>query len=105
MPGIGIAVVVLAVVGFIGFAIWWDYYSNKKRTEALRPIAEELGFSFSAKADNSLVTQLGTFNLISQGHAKTVQDLLQSADGHVRVLPFDSRYSAGSGKNQHTTKK
>jgi hypothetical protein len=99
-----IALIVSAVAGAIGCAVWWDYYTNKKRTEALRGLAEELGFSFEPKSDNSLLSQFGGFHLFTQGHGKKVQNLMQSDASDVRAAVFDYRYTVGSGKHQQTYK-
>lgn len=96
---------ILFVVGLIllmGVIGYLAYQAEKKRTEAWRRAAEELGFEFKAAAGNSILGRFTGFHLFSQGRNHTVKNLLQGKTADLDVSIFDYSYTTGSGKNRRT---
>jgi hypothetical protein len=48
------------------------------------------------------LTSLGSFHLGSQGHSKSVTNLLRGRSNNLEVAIFDYRFVTGSGKHKHT---
>jgi len=94
-----IVVVLILLMGVVGYLA---YLAEKKRTEAWRQTAEELGFDFQPIAGNSILTRFPGFHLFSQGRNHTVKNLLQGKTADLEVAIFDYSYTTGSGKNRRT---
>lgn len=80
------------------------YLYEKKRTEHLKKLAEEMGLSFYPKGQPGTISELGGFELFSQGHGKKFSNVLHGETNEVRLGIFDYQYTTGSGKNAHTWK-
>jgi hypothetical protein len=91
--GILLLVVVVAVLAV---------RAERKRTEALRRVADEMGFEFSADPPAGFVSRYPGFHLFSQGRRPDVRNLLRGRAGGLEVSIFDYAYVTGSGKNRHT---
>lgn len=100
IPFLVVGLILLIVVG----AIVGAYVYEKQRREALQKLADELGLPFYAKGDPTLVTQLGMFNLFSQGRARKITNMLHGDTEDVRLGIFDYQFTTGSGKNSTTHK-
>jgi hypothetical protein len=98
----GVVGVVILIVVLVGVAIVLAIQADKKRTEAFRLKAEELGWPFHPKGDEALLGRLGGFHLFSKGHGKKMKNLVyvQSTDGDVAL--FGYQYTTGRGKESHT---
>jgi hypothetical protein len=98
-------VVILAIVGGIAFValiiffIWW---MEKKRTEALRQIATDLEFDFFPRGDAGLLRELSPFHLFAQGHSRRLYNLMRGQANKLEVDIFDFNYTIGAGQHQHT---
>jgi hypothetical protein len=91
---------VLALVAVLAYV---NYLTEKKRTEALKRVAEELGFDFFPK-DQGMLGGLQSFHLFSQGHTKRLTNLMRGEAGGLAVEIFDYRYTVGGGKSSQTFK-
>jgi len=91
-----VLVIVLAIAGAL--------YYEKKRREAIRQVAEEMGLPFYPKGDANLVTQLSMFNLFSQGRSRKIFNMLHGDTEDVNLGIFDYQFTTGSGKNSTTWK-
>jgi hypothetical protein len=93
------------LIGFLALAGWIGYthhVAEKKRTEELQRVANELAFEFLPLGDASLTQSLGQFHLFSQGHGKRLWNLLRGTTHDLEVAIFDYRYTIGSGKHKQT---
>lgn len=92
---------VLAIAGVCAYVA---YLGEKKRTEAMRQVAEELQFDFVPKDDGTLLGDLarGNFHLFSQGSGKRWYNVLRGQANDLEVTVFDYNYSTGGGKSRHT---
>jgi hypothetical protein len=98
---IPVFVVTLIFVG-IGLAAYLAWRAEKKRTEVLRGVADDLGFDFSATAPPEFPSRLGKFHLFSQGHSKKYTNVMSGRTAHLHVTIFDYRYTTGHGKGSRT---
>jgi hypothetical protein len=90
------------VIAIIGIALYINYLVEKKRTEGMKHVAEELGFEFFPKGDGPLLTELSLFNLFTQGHSRRLYNLMRGEANNLEVDIFDYTYVTGSGKSSHT---
>lgn len=87
----------------VGFIIYLAWRSERKRTEALRQTAQELGFQFTADdLEHGTANRFASLRLFSQGHSRKVANLLRGAGQNAEVSIFDYKYTVGSGKNKTT---
>jgi hypothetical protein len=83
--------------------IWFiNNRMEQRRVEALRQVAQEMGFSFEARPGDSLANRFRGLQLFSQGHNRVAKNLLQGKALGLEVDIFDFTYVTGSGKNRHT---
>ena len=75
---------------------------EKKRTEALRALAERMGWSFAAQADFGAVPGVDRFELFTWGRAREIRNLCRAQLGDRQVAVFDYRYVTGSGKSRRS---
>lgn len=91
------------VAGLIAFVIAiaiYAQYLERKRTEAMARVAEELAFEFCPKGDSQLSQHLSGFQLFNQGHSRRMTNLLRGRTSELELCIFDYRFTTGSGKNQ-----
>jgi len=102
MPGLAIGgMIVVMIAAAVGIILIVQHF-EKKRTEALQPIAEGMNFTFVAKPDQSMVGALGAFHLFSQGHGKKASNLMEGRSQDIDLRIFDYTYTIGGGKNSQT---
>lgn len=92
----GILVLVALIIG----GAWWF---DKKRTEGLQQVAEEMGLEFRKEGDAQLQNGLARFQLFNQGRARKLRNLVVGDAGDISISIFDYQYTTGSGKHQHTS--
>jgi hypothetical protein len=90
------AIVVVLVV------ILWGIRREKKRTEAMHQIADQLGLQFFPTGDPTLISALGEFHLFSQGRSKQITNMIHGESENVDVGIFDYQYTTGGGDDAHT---
>jgi hypothetical protein len=91
--GILLLAVVLAVLAI---------RAERKRTEAFRRAADEMGFEFTPDPGEGVLRRYPGFHLFSQGRRPDVRNLLRGRAGGLEVSIFDYSYVTGSGKSRHT---
>jgi len=91
----GIAVVVAGIIIVI------RYYERKRR-ESLIELARLMGYTFSAKGSDALLTSVNQFRLFSRGHSRRITNVLTRRADDTLVTIMDYRYTTGGGKNSHT---
>jgi hypothetical protein len=107
MDGIGPLLPFLLVGGIallIAGIVVWGFLHERKRTEAMKAAAEQLGLPFYPTGDPRLVSDLASFDLFSQGRSKKITNMIHGESDEVEVGVFDYQYTTGSGKNSHTSK-
>jgi hypothetical protein len=87
----------------IGVIIYFSWLYEKKRTEALQALADEMGFAFSKGCDSTTIGGFGSFQLFDMGRGKTFANHLHGQSSDLDMHIFDYSYTTGSGKNKTTT--
>ena len=95
--GFTVLIVVIIVVTIVATHIY-----EKKRTEALRKVADELNFEFLPAGEARLTSALSAFHLFNIGRGRRMSNLLRGRAGGIELNIFDYRYTTGSGKSQRT---
>ena len=102
--GGSIALIILfwVVVGLsiAGVTIYLTSHFEKKRTEAMTPVAASLGMEFSAEADDSLLQVLEVFKLFNRGHSRKMRNVMKAETDSAQLAVFDYRFTTGHGKHQ-----
>ena len=94
---VGLLLLAMGVVGFLA------YRADRRRTEGLRRVAEEMGFEYAATASaDGLRTRYPGFHLFAQGRRPEVRNLLRGRAGGLDVSLFDYAYVTGGGKSRRT---
>ena len=97
-----IALIIFGIIAIVGGIIAIAKHFEKKRTDAIRSVADTMNFTFAEKPDKALRERLSHFHLFSQGHSKKIRNVLTGRAGETDVRVFDYRYTTGGGKNSHT---
>src|SRR5688572_21118669 len=89
---IAIGVIVIALV------------AAAKRRKALAELAQRIGFTFEADADDgdAAAARYGGFDPFGRGRSRRASNLLRGRRGDVEFELFDYRFTTGSGKNKRT---
>jgi hypothetical protein len=88
---------IIIIILFFAYTI----KQEKKRTEALKNLAESIGFTFNPKPmaeDYSIAT----FQLFDIGHSKRFSNGMTQEKNGVKISMFEYYYTTGSGKNSTT---
>jgi hypothetical protein len=80
--------------------LYVSYLFDKKRTEAIQLVANEMGLAFEPKGDNTLLAGLSGFELFKHGHSKRLKNLIRGATRQTEIALFDYRYTTGGGRHQ-----
>ena len=97
-----IIMVIALIVVFVVVAILISRVQGKKRTEAVRQLALEMGLGFSAVDQLGLRTHLSHFNLFKLGGSPKIVNVMEAETEDVRVLLFDYGYTINSGQTPQT---
>lgn len=96
--------IILGIVVLVALGLAWNFYAEKKRRETIQKMADDLGLSFHPTADPSLLGELSSFQLFSQGRARKITNVLHGETDELTLAIFDYQYTIGSGKNSSTRK-
>jgi hypothetical protein len=99
-----VLVIFAAFLVIAGVCAYVAYLGEKKRTEAMRQVADDLQFDFVPKDDGTLLGELtgDNFHLFSQGSSRKCYNVLRGQANDLEVTVFDYNYSTGGGKSRHT---
>ncbi len=100
MHGLIVVFIPIVVITAIGILIWWAIQMEKKRTLALQTLAAEMGMSFSAEQDDSVVQPYQSFDLFDRGRSRKLQNVMYAETDTTAMAIFDYTYTTGHGKNQ-----
>lgn len=98
MPLVIFACFVFVVIG----VIIWAVRNEKKRTAAIKALAERLGFFFQENPQSELHQPYKHLKLFSRGRSQKTHNLLRKDAGGRTIYLFDYRYVTGSGKQRST---
>jgi hypothetical protein len=98
-------IVAIVIVGAILLVVVISYFISKsrqrKRTEALERVADDLGLEFSRADTDGLVDELSWCQLFSRGRGKKAFNLMRGQGEGRDVSVFDYQYVTGGGKSRH----
>ena len=94
--------VIAGASGIVFAAIALAKRHERERAESLRAAAARLGWGYRDKVQFDAIPKLDRFELFTQGHGRTLTNLLTSPDGDPRFVLFDYSYTTGGGKSQTT---
>ena len=86
-------------VCFFGFIFYMGYLRAKKRTEAMRAIAESLEMEFVAEKCDPNTLGLDGIDLFEKGRSRQVLNLIKGTFEDTNAFIFDYHYVTGGGKN------
>lgn len=95
-------IVFAACAAAFGFVLYFRLWYQRKRTEALERVAQEMRLSFTPEGDEVLMSALAGFHLFSRGHSKKLRNLMRGVIKDREVKVFDYSYTIGGGKERHT---
>ena len=90
------AVILVPVIAIVVYYAWRE----KKRTAALKEVAEKLGFDFALKDEPT--TFLDGLPLHSRGYGKKLSGLMRGRSDSFDLALFDYRYVTGGGRSSQT---
>jgi len=91
-----------AAAAFVVLIVVLSVRAERKRRDALRGAAQEMGLSFDEKGDDTLLDALGSFHLFSQGHSRRIRNVVHGVANEIDLKLFDYRYTTGGGRHAHT---
>jgi hypothetical protein len=97
---IGVALVVLLV----GFLFWYQYHTERKRSDAMAVACQLMNFAFTEKTSKEQMKALSAFDLLQRGHSRRARNLMAGVVSTADVELFDYQYTIGSGKSSHTSR-
>lgn len=86
-------------VCFFGFIFYMGHLRAKKRTEAMRAIAESLEMEFVAEKCDPNTLGLDGIDLFKKGRSRKVLNLIKGTFEDTNAFIFDYHYVTGGGKN------
>mgnify|MGYP001165212257 FL=1 len=86
-------------VCFFGFIFYIGRLQAKKRTEAMRAIAESLEMEFVAEKCDPNTLGLDGIDLFKKGRSRQVLNLIKGTFEDTNAFIFDYHYVTGGGKN------
>jgi carbonic anhydrase len=92
---VAVAVAVLSMVAL-------SRRHEQQRSEAVRQVAERLGWGFRVDVPFETIPNLDRFELFRQGHSRKLRNLMTSPPGSARAVVFEYAYTTGGGKSQAT---
>lgn len=91
-----------AIVSLAGAIVWLRSHFEKKRTEALRAVADDIGLQFLATEDEELLVKMNAFPLFNKGRRRKIKNVMTTETDIARLTIFDYQYTTGGGNNSHT---
>lgn len=100
-----VVIVIFFIVLIIGGVIALVIYASKKaaeRTRQMQLVAAQMGWGFYPKADLSAIPYAQRFHLLSQGHSKSVINMLYGQVNNTKAAAFDYTYVTGYGRSRQS---
>src|SRR5262249_15359597 len=91
---------IVIVVGIVAAVL--NSYFERKSTEAVKKLCENLSFEFFPTGRPGLMQELGGFHLFGIGHSKEIKNHLRGKAGGIELNIFDYKYVTGHGKHRQT---
>lgn len=97
---------VFIILGFAIFGLIFlaGLFFEKKRTEKISAVAEELGLEFSASENGPLLGKLQVFKMFNIGRARKMKNVMTAETDAASLAIFEYQYTTGGGKHSKTHK-
>ncbi|MEM1239525.1 MAG: hypothetical protein AAGI45_06785 [Cyanobacteria bacterium P01_H01_bin.26] len=92
---------VLFIAIFVA-AVAASFMLERRRTEAIKQLADTLGFDYCEHPQTHLPNTIWRFNLFNKGRGRRLKNLIQGSQDGVRVSIGEYKYTQGTQKNRHT---
>jgi hypothetical protein len=96
-------IVVVSLLTIMGGLVFLSLWYERKRSKALRTLAEGLGGRFEARPGMAAIPGAERFELFTQGFDRMVHNLLTGQKKGRQISVFDYGYATGNGKT-HTSR-
>lgn len=93
---------ITAVLALIAGILWLVHVHEKKRTEALKTTATEIGLSFSDSCDDQFLARMQVFSLFKKGHGRKVKNVFSAETEAAKLRIFDYQFTTRAGQNSQT---
>lgn len=97
-----VPLVIGGIILFVGAIIFFSHMYEKKQTEAMRAIADELSLSFHPDGDGLIQQTCQKMHLFDQGRRRKFRNMLTGDANNVSMAIFTYQYTTGGGKHQQT---
>jgi hypothetical protein len=94
--------IVVGIIALVVLAIIAAVVAEKRRRDALRQLAGELGLEFQEKLAGPPAIDLNPLHLFNVGHTRRTRNALSGRYCNAELTLFDYQYSTGHGRNRHT---
>lgn len=95
-------IIFLAAATIIVGLVLLSFRYERKRTESMNRIAEELGMFFHPNGDSGVQRTVSHFRLFNRGRRRRFRNMLHGEKPGVDLAIFGYSYVTGSGKNSST---
>ncbi|QEG20832.1 hypothetical protein [Mariniblastus fucicola] len=92
----------VVMLGIVGLIVWLVRKYEKKRTENLAAIAQELGLEFTAEGSPDLQEKLSVFPMFNKGRSRKMKNVMTAETESTGLAIFEYQYTTGSGKQSQT---
>lgn len=109
MEAVGIVLVVIVVVVLVGVGMYYAHKAEQERTEALRAIAQENGWTFNSVRDYAHASTYRAFGVFSRGHSRRASNTIEGGvtindhPHHLKMGDYEFKETTHNGKQSQTT--
>ncbi len=94
--------IILLFIVLFATAIVVSIVLDRKRTNAIKQLANTMGFDYREQPQTYLPNTIWQFDLFNKGRRRRLQNLIQGTQSNATVSIGEYRYTTGSHKNRHT---
>lgn len=88
----------ILAAALIGIFAWAVYYYEQTRSNSFLQIARRMGMAFREQSDEDIEGEYRNIHLFSQGHDKTVRNMIYGFRDGADVKIFEYHYITGDGR-------
>ena len=94
-------IIPVLIVAFLAIILLGVYF-DRKRTNAIKALAEEWGFEFVGAGNDLLAASTRDFDLFRKGRSRRASNIMRGNHKDAKIEIFDYRYVTGGGKHSRT---
>ena len=109
MEAVGVVLVVIVLVALVCVGLYYAHKAEKERTEALRTIARENGWTFNSVQDSAHASIYKAFGVFSRGHSRRALNTIEGGvtinghPHHLKMGDYEFKETTRNGKQSQTT--